>query len=103
MSIVLEIGTKNYSDDALAIKKAMSHLESLVGGYAGYIISEPSTKFGWTFFKLAFKANLQTGIEKEFSDMLQKYRWSDQSQKFAKFMEDYFNSRNCKVKVKIVD
>ena len=103
MTIVLEIGTQNYSDDLFSIKRALSHMESLVSGYNGYVLSEPSTKFGWTFFKLAFKPNLQTGIEKEFSDMLQKYGWSDQSQKFAKFIEDYFNSRNCKVKVKIVD
>ena len=103
MSVILEIGTKNYSDDVLAIKKALSHMESLVAGYNGYIISEPSSKFGWTFFKLAFKPNLQEGIEEKFSDMLAKYRWSDKQQKFAKFMTDYFNSRGCDVKVKIVD
>ena len=103
MSMVLEVGTKNYADDLLSIKKALSHMESLVNGYNGYIISEPSTKFGWTFFKLSFKPNLQNGIEEKFSDMLAKYQWSDQQQKFAKFMTDYFISRGCDVKVKISD
>ena len=95
MNIVLEVGTTNYADDLLSIKKSLSHLESLVGSYNGYSLSEPSSKFGWTFFKLAFKPNLQNGIEEKFSDMLKKYPSGDQSQKFAKFMIDYFQSRGC--------
>ena len=103
MNVVLEVGTKNYVDDLLSIKKALSHMESLVGGYNGYVLSEPSSKFGWTFFKLSFKPNLQNGIEEKFSDMLAKYERNDQSQKFAKFMTDYFISRGCDVKIKISD
>lgn len=66
MNIVLEVGTKNYTDELLSIKKSLSHMESLVGCYNGYTLSEPSTKFGWTFFKLAFKPELQISIEKNF-------------------------------------
>ena len=101
--MVLEIGTKNYEDALLSIKKALSHMESLLGAYNGYVLGEPSSKFGWTFFKLAFKPNLQNGIEEKFSDMLAKYQWSDNQQKFVKFMTDYFDSRGCDVKVKSVD
>ncbi len=103
MNIVLEVGTKNYVDDLLSIKKALSHMESLVEGYNGYALSEPSSKFGWTFFKLAFKPNLQNGIEEKFSDMLVKYQGNDPPQKFAEFMTDYLHSRGCDVKIKIVD
>jgi len=103
VNVVLEVGTKNYVDDLLSIKKALSHMESLVGGYNGYVLSEPSSKFGWTFFKLSFKPNLQNGIEEKFSDMLAKYERNDQPQKFAKFMTDYFISRGCDVKIKISD
>ena len=103
MNIVLEVGTKNYVDDLLSIKKALSHMESLLGCYNGYSLSEPSNKFGWTFFKLAFKPNLQNGIEEKFSDMISKYQWSDQSEKFVKFMTDYFNSKGCDVKIKLSD
>ncbi len=101
MNIVFEVGTKNYVDDLLSIKKALSHMESLVGCYNGYVLSEPSSKFGWTFFKLAFKPNLQNGIEKKFSDMLAKYSSSDQEQKFIQFMTDYFYSKGCDVRIKI--
>ena len=103
MNVVLEVGTKNYVDDLLSIKKSLSHMETLVGEYNGYVLSEPSSKFGWTFFKLSFKPNLQNGIEEKFSDMLVKYRSSDQSQKFAKFMTDYLHSRGCDVTIKTAD
>ena len=102
MDITLEISTKNYLDDLIAIKKALSHMESLLGTYNGYLLSEPTSNFGWTFFKLAFKPNLQSGIEEKFADMLNKYRWSNPSEKFAKFMTDYFNSRGCNVRIKIM-
>ena len=67
MNVTLEVGTKNYVDDLLSIKKALSHIESLVGCYNGYALSEPSTKFGWTFFQITFKPDLQSGVEEKFS------------------------------------
>ena len=70
MSTTIEIGTKNYTDTRLAIKMALSHMETLVGSANGYQLSEPYSKFGWTFFKLAIMADLQIGIEKKFADML---------------------------------
>lgn len=102
MNVILEIESKNYADDSLSIKMALSHMESLVGCYNGYVASEPSSKFGWTFFRLAFKPDLQNGIEEKFSDMIAKYPGNDNSQKFTKFMSDYFTSRKCNVKVKLV-
>jgi len=103
MRLVLEVGTKNYADDLLLIKKALSHIETLVGTYNGYVLSESSSKFGWTFFKLAIKTNLQSAIEEKFSDMISKYPSNDPPQKFAKFIADYFDSKGCEVKIKISD
>ena len=103
MSIVLQVGTKNYADDLLSIKKALSHMESLLGEYNGYASGEPSSRFGWTFFRLAFKPNFQNGIEKKFSNMLEKYRSGDSSQKFADFVKDYLYSRGCDVTIKLSD
>ncbi len=100
MSIALEISSKNYSDDQLAIKMALSHLETLVGSTNGYFFSEPYSKFGWTFFKIAIKADLQDAIEKKFADMIEKYQWSNQTEKFTKFMTDYFATKGCNVKIK---
>ena len=102
MGVTLEISTKNYTNDKLAVKLALSHMETLVGSANGYLISEPSEKFGWTFFKIALKEELQEGIEKKFADMLDKYRWSNSTEKFSKFMTDYFSSKGCSVKVKAI-
>ncbi len=103
MDTVFEISTKNYSDDLLLIKKTLSHMETLVGSSNGYTLSEPSSKFGWAFFKLSFKPNLQNGIEEKFADMLSKYRFKNQSEKFTQFMIDYFQSKGCNVRIKILD
>jgi hypothetical protein len=103
LGIIFEISTKNYINDLLVIKKSLSHMETLVGGYNGYTLSEPSTKFGWTFFNLSFKSNLQQGIEEKFADMLSKYRFKNMSQKFTQFMTDYFQSKGCNIRIKILD
>ncbi len=103
MSITLEVSTKNYSDDAFNIKKALSHMETLTGGYNGYMFSEPTENFGWTFFKIAFKPELHQGIEEKFADMISRYKFSNQEEKFAKFMTDFFASKNCEVKIKVAD
>ncbi|MCH7757173.1 MAG: hypothetical protein IIA19_01655 [Thaumarchaeota archaeon] len=103
MSTTLEIGTRNYSDTRLAIKMALSHMETLVGIINGYQLSEPYSKFGWTFFKLEIQPNLQIGIEKKFTDMLEKYKRGTQSDKITQFMGDYFKSKGCEIKVKLLD
>ncbi len=102
MSVILEIATKSYGDDLLMIKKALSHMESLSGHYNGYVLGSPSSRFGWTFFRLAFKADLQDGIEKRFSDMISGYGRGNRLEKFVQFMTDYLNSRGCNVKAKLV-
>jgi len=103
MDTIFEVSTSNYSDDLLLIKKTLSHMETLVGSYNGYYFGEPSSKFGWTFFKLSFKPNLKLGIEEKFADMLNKYRFKTQSQKFTIFMTDYFQSKGCTIRMKILD
>ena len=75
-------------------------MESLVGCYNGCVFSAPTTNFGWTFFKIAFKPALQSGIEEKFADMISKYRWGKPHEKFGKFMADYFQARGCDVKIK---
>ena len=102
MAITLEISTKNYSDDSFNIKRALSHMETLTGAYNGYMFSEPKDNFGWTFFQIAFKADLHEGIAEKFADMLSRYRSGKPEEKFAEFMRDYFASKNCEVKVKVV-
>ena len=103
MNINLEVSTKNYLNDRLAIKMALSHMETLVGVINGYSLSDPDTRFGWTFFNIAFKPVLQEAIKKKFENMLEKYHSSAPSLKFTDFMTDYFKSKGCEIKIKLVD
>lgn len=97
----LEIACHDYIGDKLAIKMALSHVESLIGVYNGYSIGPPSERFGWTFFPLSIHPEFQVGIESKFADMLAKYaKESDRSKKLAMFVSDYLESRGCVVKVK---
>ena len=98
---VLQVGTRDYPTDVVLVKKALSQMESLVSAYNGYAMGEPSSRLGWTFFPVAFKADLQQGIEGRFADMIRRYRWSKPDEKFARFIEDYLKARGCDVKVKV--
>ncbi len=101
--MIVQVRTRRYDDDLLSMKKSLSHMETLLGVYNGCKFSEPSSKFGWTFFKINFSSNLQSAIEIKFADMLSKYRWSNQTQKFVKFMNDYFNARGSDVTLSVSD
>lgn len=98
---ILQVGTKDYATDVVLLKRAMSHMETLLSVYGGYAVSEPDSRFGWTFFRVAFKAELQQKIEERFADMMRQYRWGNSDEKFAKFIQDYLRARGCNVDVKL--
>ena len=101
MITIIEIGTTNYEDDNLTIKKALSHLQTACHVTDSYMISKPTSKFGWTFFQLSLKPHFNSSLENKFADMIQKYRGKNE-EKFIKFMSDFFESRGAKVKLKLV-
>ncbi|RNJ76318.1 MAG: hypothetical protein EB829_03730 [Nitrosopumilus sp. H8] len=100
--ITLEISSKNYADSLLCIKTSLSHMESLLGCYNGYALGEPSSRFGWTFFTLAFKSDLEDAMSSKFSGMMEKYGRAGKEEKFAMFVSDYFSSRGCDARIKAV-
>ena len=97
------MGTKDYDSDLLMIKKALSQMETLTGNYNCYAVSGPSSKFGWTFFKLSLRPELEDAIRAEFSDMISRYSWSNQNEKFTRFMEDYFKAKGSQISLKKID
>jgi len=100
---LLEVSTTNYGDDVLQIKKALSHLETRCGAPGTCALSEPVSRFGWTFFRIAMKPVLVDGIEAEFADMIQRYRDGKPEERLVKFLSDFFESRDCKIKLKIIE
>lgn len=103
MCAIFELSTTSYADDAILVKKALSQLETLCQAWNGYKLGEPKAKFGWTFFELVIQPPLQKGIEEKFSEMIKKYRFSSKSEKFRKFLKDYFEAKGCNVNVKLID
>lgn len=102
MATIIEIATTNYEDDIFKMKKALSHLQTICDITDGYLLSKPVSKFGWTFYQLLLKPGFNYNIEKNFSDMIQKYRGKNQ-EKFTKFMQDFFQARDCTIKLKLIE
>ena len=102
MVTILEIASTNYEDDVFQMKKALSHLQTTCVVSDGYLLSDPVSKFGWTFFKLLLKPDFHFSIEKNFSDMILKYK-GKKEEKLANFISDFFQSRGCKIKLKLIE
>lgn len=103
MKIIFEVSTTQYEEDKMSMIKALSHLQTLCETPDAYQLGKPISRFGWTFFSLWLKPNLITQIEERFSDMIRKSKGRKNDEKFTNFMIDFFNSRDCKLKLKLVE
>ena len=103
MTYYIQIGTTNYDDDRLLLRKAIGKLESRCQVTDGFLLGEPMSKFGWTFFDLILKPNLHISIEDEFADMIKKSKGSKPPEKFIDFLSKFFESNDCKVKLKLIE
>ncbi len=101
MQIVFEVSTTKYDEDKICMIKALSHIQTLCKTIDTYQLGKPTSRFGWTFFPLLLKPNLITQIEEKFSDMINKSKGRNNDEKFTNFMIDFFNSRGCKIKLKL--
>ena len=98
----MEIGTTDHLGATLAMKRALSHLETLCGIRGGYEMGEPGERAGWSFFTLKIGPGLRECIESKFADMIGRYRGGKPDDKLAKFMTEYFESKGAEIKLKIV-
>jgi len=101
MATIFEISTTN-ENHLINIKKALSHLQTNCEVTDCFFLSKPVSKLGWTFFQLKLKSNFSFNIEKNFSDMIQKYKGKNE-EKFTKFMLDFFEARGAKIKLKLIE
>ncbi|MDC8452834.1 MAG: hypothetical protein LV477_07980 [Candidatus Nitrosotalea sp.] len=100
---ILEIATTNYEIDLEIVSKAMAELQSLCEIKEGFLISKPMERFGWAFFKVLIKMELLSGMELKLGDQIAKSKGKKIEEKFVTFMTKFFESKNAKVKVKLVD
>jgi len=54
------------------------------------------------FFKLWIKPSLLDAINQKFDDMIRRYKGKP-DEKFTSFIGDYFQSKGCKIKIKMID
>ena len=103
INTVYEISSTNYFDDKLIINNALSELAAQCGLQNEFDFGEPTSRFGWTFFKVWIKPNFHGLIEQKLGDMIKKSKGHKPEEKFTNFLSDYFQSRGCKVKVKMTE
>ena len=103
MKTIFEVSTTQYDEDKILIIKALSHLQTLCELSDAYQLGKPVSRFGWTFVPLWLKPSLLTKIEEKFSDMIQKAKGRKNDEKLTNFMIDFFESRGCKIKLKLVE
>jgi hypothetical protein len=100
---ILEIATTKYEIDREIVANAMDELQSLCGITDGFLISNPMERFGWAFFKVLIKIELLSGIELKLGDQIAKTKGKKIEEKFVTFMTKFFENKNAKVKVKLID
>ena len=100
---IFEISSTDYMEDKRLINNALSDMASQCGMTNDFEFGTPTSRFGWTFFKLWIKSNLQFTINEKFFDMIARAKGSKPEEKFTSFLSDFFNSRGCKVKVKLLE
>ena len=84
---ILEIATTRYEIDREIVSAAMNELQTLCD----------------IFFKVLIKTELLSGMELKLGDQIAKTKGKKIEQKFVTFMTKFFESKNAKVKVKLVD
>jgi hypothetical protein len=102
-STILEIATTKYETDRELVSLAMDSLQSLCGIKDGFLISKPMERFGWAFFKVLIKNELLSAIQLNLADKIARSKGKKIEEKFVSFMTKFFENKNAKVKVKLIE
>ena len=98
---LFEISTTKYAEDIKLLQVATTKMAAICNIATGFKFGEPVSRFGWTFFQMFLDQELYVGIEDEFSDMIKKCKGNKPDEKFINFLDQYFESKGCSVKVKL--
>lgn len=99
---IFEVSTINFLEDKRLINNALSDMAAQFNMANEFTFGEPTSRFGWTFFKLWVRPNLQNAINNKFGDMIRRYK-GNPDEKFTFFIADYFQSKGCKTKIKLIE
>ena len=98
-----EISTTKYKEYIKLIEVARAKMVAICNVASGFKFGEPTSRFGWTFLQRYVDQELCMGIEDKFSDMIKKCKGHKPDEKFVNFLSQYFESKGCNVKVKMVN
>lgn len=102
-TVIFEIATTKYEEDRKLVSSIMEELQSLCGLSGGFLLSESVEKFGWTFFKVLLKGELVSGMQEKLSAQIARCKGKRPDEKFTEFVTKFFESKNCKVRMKAVE
>ena len=102
-STILEIATTKYETDRELVFSAMDSLQSLCDIKDGFLISKPMERFGWAFFKVLIKNKLLSAMQLNLADQITRSEGKKIEEKFVSFMIKFFENKNAKVKVKLIE
>lgn len=100
---ILEIATTKHETDRELISSAMDSLQTLCGVKDGFLISHPMKRFGWAFFKVLIKSELLSAMQLKLADQIAISEGKKYEEKFVSFMTKFFENKNTKVKVKLIE
>ena len=100
---ILEIATTKYETDRELVSQAMDSLQTTCGVRDGFLTSKPMERFGWAFFKVLIKSELLSAMQLKLADQIAHSDGKKIEEKFVSFMTDFFEGKNAKVKVKLID
>ena len=102
-AVTVEIATTKYETDRELVSSAMDSLQTLCGVKDGFLISNPMERFGWAFFKILVKTELLSAIQLKLGDQITRSKGKKPEEKFVNFMANFFEYKNAKVKVKLIE
>lgn len=102
-STILEIATTKYETDRELVLSAMDSLQILCDIENGFLISKPMERFGWAFFKVLIKNELLSAMMLKLEDQIAHSEGKKIEEKFVSFMTKFFENKDAKVKVKLIE
>ncbi len=101
MQPVFQLSTRNYDEEIILVKKAMSELENTCKVKNGYEIAEPFTTAGWTFFNVKLSSEIFSIIEK--SGMMEGALGFRIAEQLKNFLGHYLESKGSQVRIKPIN
>ncbi len=101
MQPLFQLSTRKYGEEIELVKKAMTDLEGICKVENAYVIGEPFTKAGWTFFTIQISSEMVSVIET--TGMLEGalgYRIPEQ---LKNFLGHFLESRGIQVRIEKID